>query len=103
RTRGAIKEFQKNYGLKATGYVDKKTWVTLNRIYKTDFISREKIDVRYIQIALKNAGFNPGPIDGKMGPKTEKAIREFQKAKVLVPDGLVGPKTWNELREYIKK
>jgi len=46
-----------------------------------------------IQIALKNAGYYSGPIDGKIGPKTQAAIKEFQKAKGLTPDGVVGEKT----------
>jgi len=54
-----------------------------------------------IQRALKNAGFNPGAIDGKLGPKTKQAILDFQKAKNLKVDGKVGPKTWSELEKYL--
>lgn len=32
--------------------------------------------------------------DGYFGPKTEVAVRAFQRQKDLVPDGIVGPKTW---------
>ncbi len=54
-----------------------------------------------MQTALKAAGFYTGSIDGKVGPKTKRAIIEFQKAKGLKPDGKVGPKTWVELEKYL--
>jgi murein L,D-transpeptidase YcbB/YkuD len=56
-----------------------------------------------IQTALANAGFNPGTPDGKLGGKTRKAIKDFQKANGLTPDGKVGPKTWNALASYLEK
>ena len=54
-----------------------------------------------IQTALKNAGLYTGPIDGKLGPKTKKAIEEFQTSKGLKADGKVGPKTWTALEKYL--
>jgi len=54
-----------------------------------------------IQTALKNANFYTGAIDGKIGPKTKKAVAEFQKANGLTADGRVGPKTWNALGKYL--
>ena len=50
-----------------------------------------------IQTALKNAGFYTGNIDGKIGPKSKKAIEDFQKANGLKVDGKVGPKTWEAM------
>ena len=59
--------------------------------------------IREIQLALKSAGFNPGPVDGKMGQQTKTAVREFQTANGLQSDGKVGPKTWNKLETYLAK
>jgi len=53
-----------------------------------------------IQTALKNAGFYTGNIDGKIGPKSKKAIEDFQKANSLKVDGKVGPKTWEAMSKY---
>lgn len=55
-----------------------------------------------IQVALKNAGFYNGPIDGKIGKGTKKAIVDFQKANGLVADGVIGKQTWLKLNKYLK-
>lgn len=54
-----------------------------------------------IQTALKNAGFYTGTIDGKIGPKSKKAIEDFQSANGLKADGKVGPKTWEALSKHL--
>lgn len=54
-----------------------------------------------VQTALRNAGLYTGAIDGKIGPNTDKAIREFQKANGLEPDGVVGTKTKALLARYL--
>ena len=56
---------------------------------------------RDIQTALKNAGYYTGKIDGKIGPKTDSAIKAFQKNNSLKVDGVVGKKTWNLLNKYL--
>jgi len=56
-----------------------------------------------IQKALKSAGFYTGTVDGKIGPKTKRAVEEFQKSKGLKADGKVGSKTWAELEKYLKQ
>jgi len=58
---------------------------------------------KQIQIALLNAGYNPGSLDGKMGEQTNDAIRAFQRANGLPADGKVGKKTWKLLRPYLYK
>ncbi|MDD5005245.1 MAG: peptidoglycan-binding domain-containing protein [Candidatus Omnitrophica bacterium] len=53
-----------------------------------------------IQTALKNAGLYDGAVDGKIGPKTRSAIKEFQKQNNLEADGIVGKKTWEVLSKF---
>ncbi|GLC30966.1 peptidoglycan-binding protein [Clostridium omnivorum] len=54
-------------------------------------------DVSTLQQLLKNAGFNPGTIDGIFGNNTEKAVRAYQASKGLAVDGIVGNQTWGSL------
>jgi peptidoglycan hydrolase-like protein with peptidoglycan-binding domain len=41
-----------------------------------------------LQKALKEAGFNPGPIDGQIGAQTLRAVDDYQRAKGLERGGL---------------
>lgn len=49
--------------------------------------------VTELQRALAREGFDPGAVDGKFGPQTERAVRAFQRANGLAVDGVVGPQT----------
>jgi len=50
-------------------------------------------DVRQAQQALMDKGFDPGPIDGKMGPKTKAAITQFQTKENLKANGRLDRET----------
>ena len=50
------------------------------------------------QMALLRAGFDPGPLDGRLGKKTRSAVKAFQKKNHLTADGVIGEKTWAALR-----
>jgi len=126
QTRGAIREFQKASQLRSTGKIDSATWSALNKekevlqheqkigvsadvVKKTELHGeiagprlKTKDRIKHIQIALKKAGFYQGEIDSKIGPKTKKAITDFQRSKRLKSDGVVGLKTWEELSKYLK-
>lgn len=42
---------------------------------------------RDVQQALSQRGFNPGPVDGVMGPRTRSALRDFQRANNIEATG----------------
>ncbi len=63
---------------------------------------RVNTSVKSVQLALKNAGFNPGPIDGVCGERTIAAIRAFQAKEGLRQDGIVGSQTWAKLSAYLR-
>ena len=57
-------------------------------------------NLKEIQTFLNCNGFNPGPIDGLVGSRTDGAIKSFQKTVGLVADGEVGPATKQAMRSY---
>ncbi|HEX5751214.1 MAG TPA: peptidoglycan-binding protein [Archangium sp.] len=111
KTLAAVKAFQKAKGLEADGVVGPKTWSALDKATapkpSTPASSggsgptlREGArgePVRALQNRLNQLGFNAGTADGSFGPRTEAAVKAFQKAKGLTADGVVGPKTWDKL------
>lgn len=46
-----------------------------------------------VQDALTKLGYDPGPIDGKDGPRTQDAVRQFQAFASIKVDGIVGTQT----------
>lgn len=50
-------------------------------------------EVVALQNKLKEAGFYSARADGDFGPKTEEALKNFQRANGLRADGVAGPKT----------
>jgi peptidoglycan hydrolase-like protein with peptidoglycan-binding domain len=49
------------------------------------------------QHALKSKGYDPGAVDGIYGPRTQAAIRKFQKESYLPEDGILTLQTLNAL------
>jgi lipid-binding SYLF domain-containing protein/peptidoglycan hydrolase-like protein with peptidoglycan-binding domain len=62
---------------------------------KTSSMPKDK--VREAQTALKSQGFDPGPIDGIMGPMTMTAIRNYQSHNHMEVTGTLTPETENAL------
>ncbi|MDD5166331.1 MAG: peptidoglycan-binding domain-containing protein [Candidatus Omnitrophica bacterium] len=76
---------------------------SVNQVGKKRVVGEVKSrpSVKMIQVALKNAGFDPGHIDGRMGRQTRDAIKAFQKANNLNADGKTGKETWGLLGKYL--
>ena len=53
--------------------------------------------VRSIQKALQEKGMDPGPIDGVMGPRTQSALRAYQKDQKLPETGQLDAQTREKL------
>ena len=53
--------------------------------------------VRQMQTALNSLGYSTGGADGKFGPTTEKAVRQFQRSNSLKVDGVAGNATLTRL------
>lgn len=54
-----------------------------------------------MQKALKKAGYDPGPVDGKIGKKTRVALAAFQKANGIKPTGRYGKQTSAKLKAFM--
>jgi len=59
--------------------------------------SQSNNNVRQVQTALQQKGFDPGPIDGVMGRKTQKAISDFQRQQSLTASGRLDAQTKSAL------
>lgn len=54
--------------------------------------------VRQLQAALKARGFDPGPLDGKMGSKTRRAVEAWQASVGASATGKVTADQWQRLQ-----
>src|SRR5919201_6193347 len=103
-TEAAVGSFQLGEGLAVDGIVGPITEAALRR--ETALIavgsgygkSHGSQRVRALQRQLVRVGEHPGPIDGRFGPLTEAAVRDFQRHQELAVDGIAGPITEATLR-----
>lgn len=54
-------------------------------------------DTRSAQDALKTQGFDPGPADGRMGPRTQAALNDYQRKNDLPVTGMLDAATMAKL------
>ena len=58
-----------------------------------------KGQIKEVQQMLHDLGYKPGKVDGLMGKKTRKAIRDFQKSHKLKSDGLLTQHLFQKLHD----
>lgn len=78
-------------------YDDETPWIlpdgTARPVTRTLRNGDSGADVVAMQRALVAKGYQIGTADGQFGPKTERAVRAFQRVSRLEDDGIVGPAT----------
>ena len=55
--------------------------------------SGDNSNISQVQQALNDKGFNPGPVDGKAGPKTKAALKQFQQSQGISASGKLDGQT----------
>ena len=80
-TRHAIAGFQRSCGAVATGEVDAALLAALEEDTRREFGRNRTADTRLVQQLLAIRGFDPGAIDGLVGPTTGAAIAAFVRAQ----------------------
>jgi N-acetylmuramoyl-L-alanine amidase len=100
-TEAAVRAFQQARNVLVDGQVDSLTWQELveagyalgDRVLYLRYPFARGDDVRMLQSRLNLLGFNAGREDGILGPRSDHAIREFQRNVGLPVDGIVGATT----------
>jgi peptidoglycan hydrolase-like protein with peptidoglycan-binding domain len=98
-TAAAVRDFQQSAGLIVDGIVGNQTWPALI-VQVQQGSDGDAVRGVQSQFQARNLSGDPSKglqVDGIFGPKTDAAVRGFQKAAGLVVDGIVGPLTWNAL------
>ena len=102
----AVRAFQQQRGITADGVAGP---ATANALEEARWQLGDRIlvhrpgallagdDVVELQRRLLGLGFKVGRVDGRFGPDTDRAVREFQRNVGVPPDGTCGPATLKAL------
>src|SRR5215467_5317735 len=83
------------------GSMGNKTTGTSGSMQHSDMMGQSNMsgqsDIRSLQQALRDKGFDPGPIDGRLGPQTRQALQSFQRSKNITASGELDNETSQQL------
>jgi hypothetical protein len=108
-TERAVRRFQRHRGLLVDGVAGPQTKRALGRLGRPTLgrrmlqVRRVGFDVAELQFLLAWHGFPCGTFDGGFGPRTESALRRFQRWARIGVDGVAGPATYAALRAPIPR
>ncbi|MFC0091189.1 peptidoglycan-binding protein [Allobacillus sp. GCM10007491] len=103
QTERAIKEYQKDFGLRATGVAEEKTIQSVREQMKKVLQkgARNK-ESRKLKQNLVKLGFATWKSPNNyFGPQTESAVEEFQEYYNIFKDGMAGPKTLLKINKVL--
>lgn len=122
-TKEAVRDFQGAHHLTVDGVIGPRTWDALEHAgsggshggggHDSKYGSYQVVEgdhptlhhghggtwVEYAQGLLTSGGHPPSDhlTDGRFGPNTEEAVKQFQQAHHLTADGVIGQRTWTAL------
>jgi peptidoglycan hydrolase-like protein with peptidoglycan-binding domain len=99
KTEAAVRSFQIEEHLTVDGIVGPQTWGAII-IQVAEGSTGDAVRGVQEEFQYRNLSGDPSKglhIDGIFGPKTDAAVRAFQRAVGLRVDGIVGPLTWRAL------
>ena len=108
----SVREFQQSRGIGVDGLVGDETWGALDAarwrlgarsLYHSVPDPLVGEDVRALQERMLEMGYDSGRADSIYGPRTARAVGQFQREVGLTPDGSCGPQTIKALRRLGRK
>ena len=117
KTIAAIKAFQSKNGLTADGIAGPQTIAKIDAAYEAKggssssavtnsnvlSLNSSGTSVSNLQKDLTTLGYYYAQITGNFGPKTEAAVKAFQKANGLTADGVAGAKTLSAIAAAVAR
>jgi hypothetical protein len=97
-----VTKFDKSTVMRGTGKIRNGTGLRQDITIASAEKRRTVREIKQIQLTLRTAGFNPGAIDGKMGPQTRRALLRFKQSRNLTNIDFIDEKTLAALQPYFK-